>query len=198
MENMEGKAFADTDLRFMRRALACAGSAAAAGEVPVGAVLVDEHGRLLAESGNRSIALNDPAAHAEILVLRDAGQRLGNYRLTGTTLYATLEPCPMCAGALVHARVARVVFATPDPRTGACGSVFDIVRSDALNHRLEVHSGLLADDSAALLKTFFAARRQQAVPLSREAAPEAAEEAAQEAVLREPSVQPTVRRPDAS
>ncbi len=178
--------FTAADLRFMGRALTCAGSAAAAGEVPVGAVLVDEHGTLLAESGNRSVALNDPAGHAEILVLRDAGRRIGNYRLTGTTLYATLEPCPMCAGALVHARVARVVFATADPRTGACGSVFDIVRSAALNHRLEVCSGLLAAESSALLKTFFAARRRQSVQVSGEAG------------FREPSVLPNVRRPGAS
>jgi tRNA(adenine34) deaminase len=149
----------DADAGYMRRALACAQAAAGAGEVPVGAVLVDEQGRVLAEAGNGPIASHDPTAHAEILVLRAAAARLGNYRLPGTTLYVTLEPCAMCAGALVHARVARIVYAAADPRTGACGSVFDIAASPALNHRVIVTSGVLADASAALLKGFFADRR---------------------------------------
>lgn len=149
----------DIDAGFMRRALACAEAAAVAGEVPVGAVLVDDQGQVLAEAGNGPIAAHDPTAHAEILVLRAAAARAGNYRLPGTTLYVTLEPCAMCTGAMVHARVARVVYAAADPRTGACGSVFDIARSPALNHRLEITSGVLAEASAALLKGFFADRR---------------------------------------
>jgi tRNA(adenine34) deaminase len=149
----------DADALFMRRALDCAEAAARAGEVPVGAVLVDEQGTVLAEAGNAPIGLHDPTAHAEILVLRAAAARMGNYRLPGTTLYVTLEPCTMCAGAMVHARVARVVYAAADPRTGACGSVFDITGSTALNHRVTVTSGVLADASAALLRGFFAERR---------------------------------------
>ncbi len=149
----------EADSLFMRRALDCAEAAARAGEVPVGAVLVDEQGTVLAEAGNGPIASHDPTAHAEILALRAAAARLGNYRLPGTTLYVTLEPCTMCAGAMVHARVARVVYGAADPRTGACGSVFDITGSPALNHRVAVTAGVLADASAALLRGFFAERR---------------------------------------
>src|SRR5690606_2607234 len=134
-------------------------AAARRGEVPVGAVLVDADGSVLAEAGNAPIGENDPSAHAEMLVLRAAGKRVGNYRLPGTTLYVTLEPCAMCAGALVHARVARLVYATPDPKAGACGSVFDIVRSERLNHRVVVERGPFGDDAAELLRGFFAVRR---------------------------------------
>jgi len=147
------------DSRWMRRSLELAREAALRGEVPVGAVLVDADGSLLAEAGNAPIRENDPSAHAEMLALRAAGKRVGNYRLPGTTLYVTLEPCAMCAGALVHARVARLVYATPDPKAGACGSVFDIVRSERLNHRVIVERGLLGDDAAELLRGFFAVRR---------------------------------------
>lgn len=147
------------DTRWMRRALDLAREAARAGEVPVGAVLVDAEGTLLAEAHNAPIREHDPSAHAEMLALRAAGKRVGNYRLPGTTLYVTLEPCPMCAGAIVHARVARLVFAASDPKTGACGSVFDLVRSDRLNHRVTVESGLLEPESARLLRSFFEARR---------------------------------------
>ena len=147
------------DREYMERALACARRASEAGEVPVGAVLVDADGEILAEAGNAPIASHDPSAHAEMRVLREAGRKLRNYRLPGTTLYVTLEPCPMCAGALVHARVARIVYAAADPRAGACGSVFDLVRSDALNHRIDVAGGVGEEDSAALLRTFFAERR---------------------------------------
>ena len=147
------------DARWMRRALELARAAARRGEVPVGAVLVDAEGLLLAEAGNAPIGENDPSAHAEMLALRAAGRRVGNYRLPGTTLYVTLEPCVMCAGALVHARVARLVYATPDPKAGACGSVFDIVRSERLNHRVAVQRGPFGDDAAELLRTFFAERR---------------------------------------
>ncbi len=143
----------------MRRALVLARSAAEQGEVPVGALLVGNDGTVLAESANAPIATHDATAHAEIRVLRAAGRAMGNYRLPDTTLYVTLEPCPMCAGALVHARVGRIVFGTADPRTGACGSVFDLVRSDRLNHRIEVVEGVLAEECAELLQAFFAERR---------------------------------------
>ena len=143
----------------MDRALACARQARDAGEVPVGAVLVDVDGQCLAEAGNAPIAMHDPSAHAEMLALRRAASKLGNYRLPGTTLYVTLEPCPMCAGALVHARVARIVYGAADPRAGACGSVFDLVRNEALNHRIDISSGVRAKESEDLLKAFFAERR---------------------------------------
>ena len=147
------------DVRWMRRALDLAREAAHRGEVPVGAVLVAADGTWLAEAHNAPIRENDPSAHAEMLALRAAGKRVGNYRLPGTTLYVTLEPCAMCAGALVHARVARLVYAAPDPRAGACGPVFDIARSDRLNHRVVVESGLFEEEAAELLRTFFAERR---------------------------------------
>lgn len=143
----------------MRRALELAREAEAAGEVPVGALVVLD-GAVIGEGWNRPIGTHDPSAHAEIVALRDAAARLGNYRLADTTLYVTLEPCPMCAGAIVHARVARVVYATTDPRSGAAGSVFDLLPSDArFNHYTACEGGLLADESAALLRAFFRARR---------------------------------------
>lgn len=148
----------DADIVFMQRALELARAAEAEGEVPVGAVLVKD-GEIVAEGFNQPISSCDPTAHAEIVALRGAAASVENYRLPGTTLYVTLEPCPMCAGAMVHARVARLVFAAADPRTGSAGSVFDLVRSDELNHRLEVESGLLADESAVLLRAFFRTRR---------------------------------------
>ncbi|HEX6995605.1 MAG TPA: tRNA adenosine(34) deaminase TadA [Gammaproteobacteria bacterium] len=147
------------DVRWMRRALELAREAARCGEVPVGAVLVDADGTWLAEAHNAPIREHDPSAHAEMLAIRAAGKRVGNYRLPGTTLYVTLEPCAMCAGALVHARIARLVYAAPDPKAGACGSVFDIARSDRLNHRIVVESGLFEDEAAELLRAFFAERR---------------------------------------
>lgn len=127
-------------------------------EVPVGAVIVRD-GTLLGEGWNRSISTHDPTAHAEVMALRAAGQRIGNYRFPGSTLFVTLEPCAMCAMALVHARVARVVYATPDPKTGAAGSVFDTLVSPLHNHRIEVEHGLLGEESAALLRDFFRQRR---------------------------------------
>ena len=142
----------------MERALALAREAAAAGEVPVGAVLVRD-GALVAEGHNRPIADHDPTAHAEIVALRAAGRRLANYRLPGTILYVTLEPCTMCVGALVHARVQRLVFGAPDPRTGAAGSVIDLARAPFHNHRLAVTGGVLAEASAELLRDFFRRRR---------------------------------------
>ncbi|MGM0593347.1 MAG: tRNA adenosine(34) deaminase TadA [Pseudomonadota bacterium] len=146
------------DNHWMRRALAQAQLAAREGEVPVGAVLV-KGGQLIVEERNRPIADHDPTGHAEIRLLRMAGKRLENYRLTGTTLYVTLEPCPMCAGAIVHARVGRVVYATVDPRTGAAGSVYNLLQSNELNHRCEVVGGVMADESARLLRDFFRRRR---------------------------------------
>lgn len=143
----------------MQRALDLARHAGAShDEVPVGAVLVLDD-EAIGEGWNRTIASHDPTAHAEIVALRAAGQRMGNYRLPGSTLYVTLEPCAMCAMALVHARVARVIYATPDPKTGAAGSVFDTLISPRHNHRVAVASGLGAEMSAALLRDFFRQRR---------------------------------------
>lgn len=151
--------FSSGDVVFMQRALELATHARDAdGEVPVGAVLVLGDA-IVGEGWNRNITLSDPSAHAEIGALRDAGQRLGNHRFPGATLYVTLEPCAMCAMALVHARVARVVYAASDPKTGAAGSVFDTLTSDRHNHRVLVQGGLLADESASLLRDFFRARR---------------------------------------
>lgn len=143
----------------MGRALKLARQAQARGEVPVGAILVGPQGDVLAECGNAPIASHDATAHAEIRALRKAGRTMDNYRLPGTTMYVTLEPCPMCAGALLQARVSRVVFGAPDPRTGACGSVVDLLRDNRWNHRIDVVGGVLAGQSAALLRAFFAARR---------------------------------------
>ena len=142
----------------MRRALALAERAEAEGEVPVGAVLVRD-GEMLGEGWNRPITTRDPTAHAEVLALRAAAARVGNYRLPGTTLYVTLEPCPMCAGAIVLARAARVVYGAPDPLAGSAGSVYDLLRSQTLNHRAEVVGGVLAEACGARLRAFFRARR---------------------------------------
>ncbi|MBX3692719.1 tRNA adenosine(34) deaminase TadA [Dokdonella sp.] len=151
--------FDAADAAWMRRALELAAHARDVdGEVPVGAVLVVD-GEAIGEGWNRNIGLHDASAHAEILALRAAGQRLGNHRLPGSTLYATLEPCAMCAMALIHARVARVVYAANDPKTGAAGSVFDTLVSPLHNHRVIVESGLYADESATLLRDFFRGRR---------------------------------------
>ena len=146
------------DVTFMSRALELARAAAAAGEVPVGAVIVRD-GEIIAEGWNRPIGARDPTAHAEIVAMREAGRALGNYRLSDTTLYVTLEPCPMCASAMVHARVRRLVFAATDPRAGAAGSVFNIVQHPSLNHRMECTGGVLAEECGALLRDFFVARR---------------------------------------
>jgi tRNA(adenine34) deaminase len=147
------------DLAFMQLALAEARAAEAAGEVPVGAIIVSPAGEVIARGNNRVLRDSDPTAHAEIVALRAAGVALANYRLTGCTLYCTLEPCAMCAGAILHARIARLVYAAPDPKAGACGSVLSVMNHPALNHRVEVVSGTLADDSSALLTNFFRARR---------------------------------------
>ncbi|MCY4340652.1 MAG: tRNA adenosine(34) deaminase TadA [Gammaproteobacteria bacterium] len=155
--SVSGLAAAD-DERWMRRALELARKAAAAGEVPVGAVVVLD-GRIVGEGGNRMIAAQDPSAHAEMEALRAACKAVGNYRLPGAEVFVTLEPCAMCAGALVLARVARVVYSAADPKSGAAGSVLDVLRNPALNHQCEVVSGLLAEESAALLRQFFRDRR---------------------------------------
>jgi tRNA(adenine34) deaminase len=146
------------DETYMRRALELAREAATAGEVPVGAVIVKD-GEIVAEGWNRPIGTCDPTAHAEIIALRAGGTALGTYRLTGTTLYVTLEPCAMCASAMVHARVRRLVFGAADPRAGAAGSVFNIVQHAALNHRMESSGGVLAEECGTLLRDFFVARR---------------------------------------
>ncbi len=142
----------------MARALALARQAEAAGEVPVGAVIVLD-GEVIGEGFNRPIAAHDPTAHAEIVALRDAAQRIGNYRLPGTVMYVTLEPCTMCAGAMIHARIGRLVYAASDPRTGAAGSVHDVLGDRRHNHRVEVSGGFMADESAMMLKAFFRRRR---------------------------------------
>ena len=147
-----------TDEYWMHRALDLARRAADEGEVPVGAVVVRREAEIAAAS-NAPISGQDPSAHAEILALRSAAEICRNYRLPDTTLYATMEPCPMCAGALVHARVSRVVYAARDPKWGADGSVFDILRAGKLNHRPEVVEGVLADEAAELLREFFRDRR---------------------------------------
>jgi tRNA(adenine34) deaminase len=147
------------DESFMRAALDCAVEAYARGEVPVGAVLADASGKILARAANTPIASHDPTAHAEIVALRMAGSALRNYRLPGCTVYVTLEPCAMCVGALVHARISRLVFAATDPKSGACGSALDLTASSAFNHRFEITRGVLLDESSDLLRKFFEARR---------------------------------------
>jgi tRNA(adenine34) deaminase len=149
------------DRAYMEHALMLARRAMAEGEVPVGAVVVSD-GRIVGEGWNRPIATQDPTAHAEIMALRDAATTLSNYRLSESTLYVTLEPCPMCAGAIVHARVRRVVYAAKDPKGGAAGSVFDLLPTDhRFNHRVEIEGGLLQQQSSDLLRTFFRQRREQ-------------------------------------
>ncbi|HEU4653068.1 MAG TPA: tRNA adenosine(34) deaminase TadA [Steroidobacteraceae bacterium] len=153
-----GTGFSPDDIRFMSRALELAREAEAAGEVPVGAVIVKDE-TIIAEGWNRPISTHDPSAHAEMIAMRAAAVALQNYRLLDTTLYVTLEPCAMCAGAMVHARVKRLVFAATDPRAGAAGSVFNIVQHAALNHRVQVDEGVLRDECSAVLRGFFQRRR---------------------------------------
>ena len=147
------------DTNHLRAAIAQARLAEADGEVPVGAVVVRD-GEIIATGRNRVITDSDPTAHAEIVALRAAGVALGNYRLEGCELYCTLEPCAMCAGAILHARIRRLVFAASDPKAGACGSVLSVMNHPQLNHKVEVVSGLLAEECAAMLTTFFRSRRQ--------------------------------------
>lgn len=147
-----------SDEQFMRAALALAARARLAGEVPVGAVLVRDD-VIVGRGYNQPISRRDPTAHAEIVAMRDAAQHLGNYRLNDCTLYVTLEPCVMCAGAVMHGRLARLVYAARDPKTGACGSVLDLFAEPRLNHHTTVAEGLLAAEAAILLQEFFSARR---------------------------------------
>lgn len=151
--------FPTNDEYFMRQALLLAEEAQAAGEVPVGAVVVCE-GEIIGRGANSPIARHDPSAHAEILALRDAALHIGNYRLPGVTLYATLEPCAMCAGAIMHARVGKMVFGANDPKTGAAGSVIDLFAASRLNHHTCAQGGILAVECGALLSAFFAGRRK--------------------------------------
>ena len=149
-----------SDEAFMRMALNAAAEAKLAGEVPVGAVVVKD-GEVISIGYNQPIGRHDPTAHAEIAALRTAAQAVGNYRLVDCTLYVTLEPCVMCAGAMMHARLARVVFGASDPKTGACGSVVNLFAEKKLNHQTHVVGGVLAEECGAMLSTFFSERRQQ-------------------------------------
>lgn len=160
------------DETWMRHALTLAREAAARGEVPVGAVVVDAQGRLLGEGANEPIARHDPTAHAEIVALRTACAHVGNYRLPGATLYVTLEPCVMCMGAMLHARLARVVFGAADPKTGACGGVFDLPGYGQLNHQTVVAGGVLAQECGETLRAFFRERRRKRAAPMPDATPE--------------------------
>lgn len=161
-DNAEASALAAIDVLGMQKALAMAESAAEAGEVPVGAVVLDAAGQVVGRGYNHCIAGHDPTGHAEIVALRDAAQRMGNYRLPGLALYVTLEPCVMCMGAMLHARLARVVYGASDPKTGACGSVLDIPSFDQINHHTTVVGGVMATECATRLQAFFRERRRAA------------------------------------
>jgi len=152
-----------SDEIFMRAALELAREAENLGEVPVGAVVVKD-GEIVGRGFNAPISHRDPSAHAEMMALRDAAQQLGNYRLAGCELFVTLEPCLMCAGAIMHARIARVVYGASDPKTGVCGSVLDVFAEQRLNHHAEVTGGVLAEECGAMLSNFFAVRRRQQRP----------------------------------
>jgi tRNA(adenine34) deaminase len=149
-----------TDQSYMQHALALAQQAAQIGEVPVGAIIVKD-GIIIGRGSNNPIGKHDPTAHAEIMAIRDAAQHLGNYRLVGCTLYVTLEPCSMCTGAIQHARIARLVFGASDPKTGACGSVVNLMMEPKLNHHTEFSGGIMAKECGATLSTFFSSRRKK-------------------------------------
>lgn len=156
---------ATSDESWMRHALALATRAHAEdNEIPVGALVLDAAGQVIGEGWNRNIAEHDPSAHAEIVAMRRAGQALGNHRLAGCTLFVTLEPCAMCAMAMVHARIARLVFGAYDPKTGAAGSVFDLLADPRHNHRIEVAGGVLAEEAGARLTQYFRAKRGKLAP----------------------------------
>jgi tRNA(adenine34) deaminase len=150
--------YMEFDAPYMDLALAEAAKAEAAGEVPVGAVIIFED-NVVARGFNQPISMHDATAHAEIIALREAGRALGNYRLSGATMYCTVEPCMMCAGAMIHARIARLVFGTPDPKAGSAGSIYNVLTDPRLNHRVDVVTGVREDECAALLRVFFARRR---------------------------------------
>ncbi|NIO43807.1 MAG: tRNA adenosine(34) deaminase TadA [Burkholderiales bacterium] len=154
----EGDSVAAFDEKFMRRAIGLARAGQVREEVPVGALVVLD-GEVIGEGCNAPVSRHDPTAHAEIQAMRAAAKRIGNYRLTGASLYVTLEPCLMCAGAMMHARIGRIVFGAPDPKTGACGGVVDMFAEHRLNHHAEVVGGVLAEECAEVLKTFFRLRR---------------------------------------
>jgi len=148
------------DIKFMKRAFELAQEAEKHNEIPVGAVVVVD-GEIIGEGFNQSIMLNDPSAHAEMIAIREAGKKLNNYRMLNCTLYVTLEPCPMCAGLLVHSRINRLVFGAKDLKTGAAGSVFNLTETDKLNHQIESCSGVMEEDCSALLSNFFKRRRKE-------------------------------------
>ena len=150
----------ERDKHFMRLALEEARKAGKRGEVPVGAVIVDAQHNILSAAGNNSIDRSDPAGHAEMVAIRAAGQKVGNYRLLNTTIYVTIEPCVMCAGAMIHARIERLVYGASDPKSGAVDSCYQIGRDNRLNHQLVVAGGVLADESAEMLISFFKKRRK--------------------------------------
>ena len=151
----------EIDENWMRRAVHLAHEAEKIGEVPIGAILIDSEGKVLAATANRTIKDHDPTGHAEILALRTAGIRLGNYRLTGTTMYTTIEPCVMCAGALVNARVKRLVYGAADERFGAVETLYNLCNDPKLNHRIEITTGVLADKCRNLMQEFFKKRRDR-------------------------------------
>lgn len=153
----------DQDLFYMELALRQAELAFKEDEVPVGAVLVGPDGEILAETRNQMIALKDPTAHAEILAIREGAKKLGNYRLLGCKLYVTLEPCPMCAYAIVLARIEELIYATPDPKTGACGSIYNIPADPRLNHQVKIRTGPLREKAEKILKDFFIQKRQKSI-----------------------------------
>jgi tRNA(adenine34) deaminase len=151
----------DAHLTYMQLALVQAKKAGQMGEVPVGAILVAENGAVLARGCNLTLQRNDPTAHAEMIALREGAQKTGNYRLLGTTLYVSVEPCLMCMGAVVHARAARIVFGTRDPKWGAAGSLYNFAQDERLNHRVDIVEGICAEEAAALMQEFFRVRREK-------------------------------------
>ncbi len=150
----------NNDLKYMQRALELAQLAETNDEVPVGAVIV-VNDQIIGEGWNQPISSNDPTAHAEIIALRNAGNKIGNYRLVDATMYVTLEPCAMCAGAIIHARLAKLVYAIADPKTGACGSVFNLLAVDELNHKVEIEKGIMEDECRSLIQGFFKEKRNK-------------------------------------
>jgi len=149
-----------TDIKWMQRAFELAEKAEAQDEVPVGAVIVYQD-KIIGEGWNQPISSDDPTAHAEIMALRDAGGKIGNYRLPNATIYVTLEPCTMCAGAIIHARLSKLVYAVDDPKAGACGSVFNLLQTDKLNHKVEIEKGVMEDDCRCLIQNFFEKKRNK-------------------------------------
>ncbi len=147
-----------TDEKWMQHALKLAKKAEAQDEVPVGAVIV-LNDQIIGEGWNQPISSDDPTAHAEIMALRDAGEKIGNYRLPNATIYVTLEPCTMCAGAIIHARLAKLVYAVDDPKTGACGSVFNLLQTEELNHKVEIEKGVMEEENRSLIQSFFKEKR---------------------------------------